>query len=60
VKSTVPVGVGAPAGAVTVAVSVNVWPSVIASSLTAVTMVGVTCATTTVSPGSLQRPETAV
>jgi hypothetical protein len=56
----VPVGAGAPAGVVIVAVSVNVSPSVIDASLTAVAMSGVAWVTTTVSLASLQLPETAV
>jgi hypothetical protein len=56
----VPVGVGAPAGAVTVAVSVNVSPTVIEASLTAVTICGVASETTTASLASLQLPETAL
>jgi hypothetical protein len=56
----VPVGAGAPAGTVIVAVSVNVWPIVSVASLTTVAIAGVAGWTTTVSLGSLQAPETVV
>ena len=54
-----PVGVGEPAGNVSVAVSVNDWPSVRVALETCVEMPGVAGLTTTCSLASPHRPETA-
>jgi len=52
-KVTVPVGAGSPAGGVSVAVSVNVWPSVIDAGATCVAIGNGAFATTDASPASL-------